>query len=153
MTAGERRPEGEETAPYGVAPAPWAPPLPTRVEEPAWSAPYTPVRSGRVADVVVSVVLLVLGVLAGLVATLGAFTLQVLQVGCDTAEGPCGEAVKDGVATALLGPWLVFLPLAAVATLLMARGRTSWWVSALALLGATAVWWIGASTAWQADGP
>ncbi|MDQ1103065.1 hypothetical protein [Nocardioides zeae] len=140
------RPPADETRPYGATPAPWPPPPPTVVEH----APYppfpptpttTPTRS--TADLVASIVLLVLGLLLGLVASAVAFLLQVVQIGCE-AGGACAEGVQDGVAIALAGPWLVFLPLGAVAILLMARQRTSWWVSLLAVLGASAVWLYGA---------
>lgn len=138
------RPPADETRPYVASPAPWPPPPPTAIER----APYPtypthpPPSTARTADLVASIVLLVLGLLLGLLASAMAFLLQIVQIGCE-AGGACAEGVQDGVAIALVGPWLVYLPLAAVAILLMARQRTSWWVSTLAVVGASAVWLYG----------
>ncbi|GAB3083396.1 hypothetical protein [Nocardioides zeae] len=162
------RPPADETRPYGAAPAPWPPapapwpPAPPTVVDPAshqhpyaspppYPPPYPPPpqpSAGGTADIVASVVLLVVGLLAGIVASATAFVLQVLQIGCEPGDA-CSEGVQDGVAIAIAGPWLVYLPLGAVAILLMARQRPSWWASTLAVVGASVVWVYGSWVAFD----
>ncbi|WP_447646824.1 hypothetical protein [Nocardioides zeae] len=143
------RPPEHETRPYAAPPGPWSPTTVDPAPHP-WApyAPPPPPRTAGTADLAVSIVLLVVGLLAGLVASAMAFVLQVLQIGCEPGD-PCSEGVQDGVAIAIAGPWLVYLPLGAVAILLMARQRASWWASTLAVLGATVVWVHGSWVAFD----
>lgn len=141
------RPPEHETRPYVAPPPTLVDPAPRQGAPYPYPAPPPPpttgaTRTAGAADIAVSIVLLVVGLLAGLVASATAFVLQVLQIGCEPGDA-CSEGVQDGVAIAIAGPWLVYLPLGAVAILLMARQRPSWWAATLAVLGATVVWVFG----------
>ncbi|PYY45270.1 DUF6264 family protein [Curtobacterium sp. MCBD17_023] len=91
-------------------------------------------RGRRVADVVASVVLLVVGALAALTAGWGIMLLALGFGSCDAPGNRCDEGLGGTVVT--LGPVLValvFLVAAVVCVLRLVRRRTAWPVALLGL--------------------
>ncbi|PZE80202.1 hypothetical protein DEI91_14605 [Curtobacterium sp. MCBD17_032] len=91
-------------------------------------------RGRRVADVVTSVVLLVVGALAAVTAGWGIMLLALGFGSCDAPGNRCDEGL--GAAVVTLGPVLValvFLAAAVVCVLRLVRRRTAWPVALLGL--------------------
>ncbi|RUQ98251.1 DUF6264 family protein [Labedella endophytica] len=114
------------TQPNTGPPAPW----PTPAGPPAPREPHPPRASGgRTADVIVSVLLMVGGVIVfGSLAFLPLF-IAAFADSC-TAESCDADLMMTGAYVGLIAPPLLFLAAVIWGLIRLARRKTAWWVVA-----------------------
>ncbi|WP_231727625.1 MULTISPECIES: DUF6264 family protein [unclassified Rathayibacter] len=126
-----RRYSRSMTAPDAAAPLP-----------PPGAAPMRPPASrARIADVTVSVVLLVAGVIGFALLAMVSLLLAMVSDGC---FDQCDYGLMTvGWFIALLAPPVVFIGATVWTLLRIARRRTSWWMPLLGAVLALAIWGVG----------
>lgn len=119
------------TAPTPDSPFPGYPPSDTR--------PLT--RGGRVADVTLSVILIIAGIIGfGILGFLSMF----LGMASDGCFGQCNSGlISLGWMIALFGTPGVFLASIVWTLVRLSRRRVAWWVPLTGAMVALAVWFIG----------
>ncbi|PWJ55522.1 hypothetical protein SAMN06264364_103197 [Quadrisphaera granulorum] len=111
---------------------------------------HRPPRS--VADLVVSIALLVVALVTALMTTFAGFMLVMASDSCGIVRECSTSGLTAGVGMSVIGPWVGLLGFGVWAVVRMARRRLAWWTSLAALLAAPVLWLAGAVIVWQAVG-
>lgn len=125
----------EPTEPDPGAPVSWpAPPPPSR----------PPASGARIADVTVSVIIMLVGVVGFAMLAFASVFLVMMSDGC--FDDRCNTGLMGmGWFIALLGPPLVFIAAIVWTLIRIARRKTAWWVPVSGAVAAAVVWGIGAA--------
>lgn len=110
----------------------------------AYRAPSdVPRRPVRVGDVVASILLLVLGVIAFAVLAFASLFLAMMSDGCGSGANCNYGLMNAGYFVALLVPPLVFVASAIWAIIRLVRRMLAWWIPLVGAAGAFAAWGVG----------
>ena len=112
-----------------------------------------PPAKDRTADVVVTIIELIMLGLGGVLLSFFGFFLVFASDSCGISETHCSTGqIALGVVVAAGGPWLVILGMGAWAVVRLVRRRSAWWVPLLAVPGACLVFALGAALTFNAVG-
>ena len=105
----------------------------------------------RTADVVITIIELIVLGLGGLALSVMGFFLVFASDSCGVAETECSTGqIALGVAVASGGPWVVILAMGGWAVVRMVRRRSAWWVPLLAVPGCALVFALGVALTFSA---
>jgi uncharacterized BrkB/YihY/UPF0761 family membrane protein len=117
---------------------------PAPIEWPAPPPPARPPASGaRIADVTVSVILMLAGVVGFAMLAFVSVFLVMMSDGC--YDDRCStDLMTVGWVIAMFAPPLVFIAAIVWTLVRIARRKTSWWVPVLGAVVAAVAWGVGA---------
>lgn len=96
---------------------------------PTWGQPREPGSGGRTADIIVTIVLILGGIIE--IASLAFFSLFLVMMSdsCGSTTNPCDTSLMNtGWLIALIGPAVVFVPAVVWAIVRLVRRKLAWWV-------------------------
>lgn len=104
----------------------------------------------RTADVVVTIIELLLLFAGGLLLSFAGLFLVFASDSCGSGAGECStDLIALGVAVAAGGPWVPILGMGGWAVVRMVRGRSAWWVPLVTVPVACLVFALGAALAFN----